>query len=71
MSAAAARQKVMAVLGALGAFAHGSGRADWQARALRLLDILMDCDTSTRDGGRGRNNPEAQRAGHRAVSVLD
>jgi AcrR family transcriptional regulator len=27
---------------ALGALAHGSARADWQARALRLLDILMD-----------------------------
>ncbi|WP_334407348.1 SbtR family transcriptional regulator [Bradyrhizobium sp. AZCC 2289] len=30
------------LLGALGALAHGSARADWQARALRLLDILMD-----------------------------
>ena len=32
----------MDLLGALGGFAHGSGRADWQARALRLVDILMD-----------------------------
>jgi AcrR family transcriptional regulator len=32
----------MDLLGALGGFAHGSGRADWQPRALRLLDILMD-----------------------------
>jgi hypothetical protein len=31
-----------AAAGALGVFAHGSGRADWQPRALRLLDILMD-----------------------------
>ncbi len=30
------------LLGALGGFAHGSGRADSQARALRLVDILMD-----------------------------
>jgi AcrR family transcriptional regulator len=30
------------LLGALGGLAHGSGRADWQVRALRLLDILMD-----------------------------
>ena len=30
------------LLGALGALAHGSAHADWQARALRLLDILMD-----------------------------
>ena len=32
----------MDLLGAMGGFAHGSGRADWQARALRLVDILMD-----------------------------
>ena len=32
----------MDLLGALGGFVHGSGRADWQPRALRLLDILMD-----------------------------
>ena len=32
----------MDLLGALGGLAHGVGRADWQARALRLLDILMD-----------------------------
>lgn len=32
----------MDLLGALGGFVYGSGRADWQPRALRLLDILMD-----------------------------
>ena len=32
----------MDLLGALGGLAHGGGGADWQARALRLLDILMD-----------------------------
>jgi AcrR family transcriptional regulator len=32
----------MDLLGALGGFAQGSGRADWRARALRLIDLLMD-----------------------------
>jgi AcrR family transcriptional regulator len=32
----------MDLLGALGGFAHGGGRADWQARAQRLVDLLMD-----------------------------
>ena len=30
------------LLGALGGLAHGSGRPDWQPRALRLVDIMMD-----------------------------
>lgn len=39
------------LLGALGSLAHGSVHPDWQPRALRLVDILMDglrCRQQTR-----------------------